>query len=796
MRQVRLGKGLLGSGLRAGSALTLVLGLLPAAASAFVFNDVRIEGAGRIEPETILSYANLVRGENVSTAELNAAQQRLQDSGLFQQVRLVPRGNTLVVQVSEYPTIGVVSIEGNRRIKDDKLSEVVKSRANRVYSPSQAEADAAAMAQMYAADGRYAARVEPRIIQRANNRVDLVFEVREGNVTEIERIGFSGNRSFSDYRLRQVLATKQAGILRAFIKRDSFAPDRLALDEQLLTDFYRSRGFADFKVQAVAPEIARERDAFYITYQIQEGPRYRFGNVGVTSEIPNVDAKAFEAQLRVRPGSYYNPQAVDTTIARMENLATSQGLDFVAVEPRVTRNMATQTLDLNFVLTRGARVFVERIDIEGNTTTLDQVIRRQFRTVEGDPFNPREIRNAAERIRALGYFSNTDVSSREGTSSDQVIVDVNVEEQPTGSLSFGASYGANAGIGFNAALSEDNFLGRGQRVALSFNTGKGNRALSFNFVEPYFLGRDLSWRLSGIYRQTKNLNSATYDSTTFSLGTGLEFPVSPRGRLEVRYQFRSVEINGIDPLTVTPNATTPVTYTVTGTSPLIQADEGKRTSSAIGYGYTYDSRRERLDPNSAWKLSFGQDYAGVGGDVKSVTTSLYAGYETNAWRESVTFRTELEAGAVNMLNGQISRVSDRFNGSQIRGFEPNGYGPRDFVDLPNGSRQYIDALGGNFYWVARAEAQFPIGLPEEYNVTGGVFADVGSVWGLDNTAVAARPNSPAHEVDDSMKLRAAVGVSLFWTTPVGPLRLNFAKALKKQDYDKTQVFDLTVSTKF
>ncbi|AXC49427.1 outer membrane protein assembly factor BamA [Paracoccus suum] len=782
-------------------ALTLALGV-PAAvltatpAAAYSFSDVRIEGADRIEPETILSYANLSRGVDVSTSELNAAQQRLQASGLFERVELVPSGKTLVVRVSEFPIIGAISIEGNRRIKDDKLTPVVQSKSRRVYSPSQAEADAAAIAQAYAAEGRLAARVEPRIIRRPGNQVDLVFEVREGAVTEIERIGFSGNRAFSDRRLRNVLATKQAGILRAFIKRDTFAPDRLELDERLLTDFYRSRGFADFKVQAVAPEIARERDAFYITYQIQEGPQYRFGNVSVTSEIPNVDAAQFNAQNRVRRGQIYNPQVIDTSITRMENLASSLGLDFVAVEPRVTRNPASSTLDLNLVLTRGPRVFVERIDIEGNTTTLDQVIRRQFRTVEGDPFNPREIRQAAERVRALGYFSNADVSSREGTSPEKVIVDVNVEEQPTGSLSFGASYGANAGVGLNASLTEDNFLGRGQQVALGFTTAKGSRALNFNFVEPFFLGRDLRWRLSGNYRETKNLESATYDSKGLYLGTGVDFPVSANGRFELRYSFRSTDLNGIDPLTVTPSTTDPGNYLVTGSSPLIEADEGRRISSALGYGYTYDSRRERVDPRNAWKLSFSQDFAGVGGDVKSVQTNLAAGIESTAWREDVTMRAEIEGGSVNMLDHQVSRISDRFGGSAIRGFESNGYGPRDFVDLPNGKRKYIDALGGNFYWVARAEAQFPLGLPEEYNITGGVFADVGSVWGLDRKSVEARPNSPAHDVDDGMKLRAAVGLSLFWTTPVGPLRFNFAKALKKEDYDKTQTFDLTISTKF
>ena len=799
MTDSRLGKG--------AAALAMALAfsapaLVATQALAYSFSEVRIEGSQQIDADTVLSYARLTRGQEIGTAELNAAQQRLQSSGLFQNVELVPQGSTLVVRVNEYPIINVVSIEGNRRLKDDRLTEFIQSKPRHVYSPSQAEADAAAIAQAYAIEGRLAARVDPRIIQRPGNRVDLVFEVREGDVTEIERIGFSGNRSYSDYRLRQVLATKQAGILRNFIKRDVYLPDRIGLDQQLLTDFYRSRGFADFKVQGIAPEIARERDAFFITYQIQEGPRYRFGNVEVLSEIPGVDAAEFARQNRVRPGQFYNPQIIDTSIARMENFATQKGLDFVSVDPRVTRNPATRTLDLALVLTRGPRIFVERIDIEGNTTTLDQVIRRQFRSVEGDPFNPREIRNAAERVRALGYFANADVSSREGTAPENVIVDVNVEEQPTGTLGFGASYGSGPGFGLNASLSEDNFLGRGQQVALGFSTAEGSRSFNFGFTEPYLFGRDLRWRVSASYRETDEVEDETFSSRRASIGTGVEFPISGNCRLELRYRLSGVDLDEIDPLTVTESE--PGEYYIDGTSPLIEADEGERITSAIGYAYGYDSRRERIDPNTAWKLTFGQDFAGVGGDVKSVTSTLYAGVESRAWREDVTLRAEIEAGAVHMLDDQISTIGDRFNGSRIRGFKSNGYGPRDYVDLPDGERDHIDALGGNYFWLARAEAQFPVGLPEEYNVSAGVFADVGSVWGLDNATVPDRncPGSadsvciPGHEVDDSMKIRASVGVSLFWTTPIGPLRFNFAKAVKKEDYDKTQVFDLSISTRF
>ncbi|MTH80072.1 outer membrane protein assembly factor BamA [Paracoccus aestuariivivens] len=778
MTDRKIGKGALA--LISALAVAAPAAMVPLPAAAYVFSNVRIEGNQRIEPQTILSYLDLQRGRDVSGGDLNAALQRLQNSGLFEQVALTPSGGTLVVKVTEYPTINKIVFEGNKRLKDENLAEIVKSKSNRVYSPAQAEADAAEISKVYASQGRLAARVDPAIIRRDNNRVDLVYEIREGDVTEIERIGFVGNRAFSDQKLRNVLQTKQAGILRTFIKRDTFSPDRLPVDEKLLTDFYRSRGFADFKVQAVAPELARERDAFYITFQIQEGPQYKFGNINTISEVPGVDAAEFAKQNRVRTGDVYNPSVIDTTIRRMEALAINKGLNFVNIEPRITRNPRSHSLDLTFALTRGQRIFVERIDIEGNTTTLDEVIRRQFGTVEGDPFNQREIRNSAERLRALGYFADVQAESRPGSSGDQVIVDVNVEEQPTGSLNFGVSYGVSTGVGFNASLAERNFLGRGQEVNLTFSTGSDNQSSGFTFVEPFFLGRNLKFRGQIWYNTTDRYNS---DYNTRSVGglTGIEFPISENGRLELRYKLSKDTLFDVDPIEVDPES-----GELDGSSPILYMEQGGYITSALGYTYSYDSRIQGLDPLNAYRLRFAQDFAGLGGDVKSVNTTLYAGGESRAWRESVTFLAEFEAGAVHMLDDSDSRFLDRQTGNgKIRGFEPNGFGPRD-LNAPN-----EDALGGNYFWALRTEMRFPIGLPEEYGIAGGLFADAGSVWGLDNTVGAY-----GEEVDDSMHVRAALGASVFWTTPVGPLRFNFSKAIAKEDYDLEQSFDLTISTKF
>jgi len=760
-----LGRGFLKSSTALAAALFLSTAGLPALAASYTFSTVQVEGNSLIDPATILKFAAIPKGEPVSDGALNDAVQRLTESGLFASVDVVPSGGTLVIRVVENPTVNVISFEGNRKIKDEDLAKIVKSQSRRVYSAAQAEADAAALTEAYTEAGRLAARIEPRVIDRGDNKVDLVFEIREGRVTEVERLSFTGNRAFSDRRLRQVLETKQAGIFRQLVQRDTFVADRTELDKSLLVDFYRSRGYIDAAVTGVSSEFSTERDAFFLTFSIREGQKYSFSDVSVASEYEGVDAAEFRELVKIRKGVAYSPTAIDTTIARMESLAVKKGLDFLTVEPRIIRNEQNQTLDVVFVLTKGPRVFVERIDIEGNATTLDKVVRRQFRTAEGDPFNPREIRQSAERIRALGYFKNADVAARDGTAEDQVIVDVNVEEKPTGSLNFGASYSVTDGLGFNIAFTEQNFLGRGQYLNVKVGTTADNKDSAITFIEPSLLDRDLKLKLSAWYNTSENAN-ARYSTKRIGFSPSLEFPLAERTRLELRYKISSDEIYAVD----------------AGSSPILKAEEarGALLTSALGYTVSFDSQLAETDPTSRTTLRFSQDFAGVGGDIDAITTTGLARYEKRIFNDEVTLRAELEGGAV-VSSGTDTRLVDRFTGNgKIRGFESNGLGPRD-LSAPN-----QDALGGNLFAVARFEAEFPLGLPEEYGISGGVFADVGSVWGLDSPGT----------VDDAMHMRSAVGVSLFWDSILGPLRFNFSKAVNKETYDKEQSFDFTISTQF
>ncbi|RVT85492.1 outer membrane protein assembly factor BamA [Rhodobacteraceae bacterium CCMM004] len=768
-------------GLMALLALGLVVAVTaPAAwAQSFRFTNVVVEGNTRVDPGTIVAYANLPSGEAVSGGRLNDAYQGIVNSGLFETVELVPSGNTLVIRVVEWPTINRISIEGNRRIEDDDLFPLIESQPRRVYSPTQAEEDAANIAGFYEAQGRLAATVTPRIIRRSENRVDLVFEIAEGRVVETERVSFVGNRAFSDSRLRRVLDTKQAGLLRQFVRRDTFVADRLQLDRQLLSDFYASRGYVDFRVLSVNSEFARERNAFFVTFNVQEGQSFDFGQITAATDLDGIDTAEFLAVSRIRPGRTYNPAAVENTIARMERLATDKGLTFVRVDPRIDRDDRNLVLNVEFFITRGPRVFVERIDIEGNATTLDRVIRRQFRTVEGDPFNPREIRAAAERIRALGYFGEVDVESREGTSSDQVVIDVDVEEQPTGTLSFGGSYSPDGGPGVNISFTERNFLGRGQTLRFGVTTGTDNSQSNFTFIEPYFLGRDLTARFDAFYNTSQRDNSF-YDTRRVGISPSLEFPVGENSRLSLNYALSKDAILNVD----RPDPTIPGD---TGSSPILVAEEGARWTSSVGYQFSYDTRRTGLNPNAGVLLRFGQDFAGLGGDNEYLKTEALAIAQTRVLNEEVTLRATLEGGAIHALSGGTTRVIDRYflSTNQLRGFAPLGIGPRD---LAASNR---DTLGGNYYVSARLEAEFPLGLPEEYGITGGVFFDAGSVWGLDNVV-----GQGGTIVDDSFNLRSSVGISIFWTTPIGPLRFNFAKPLSKESYDEEQTFNLTVSTQF
>ena len=646
----------------------------------------------------------------------------------------------------------------------------MRTLPRRIYAISQVRDDANAIASAYADQGRISASVEPRIIRRADNRVDVIFQIIEGGIVEIERISFVGNRSFSDRRLRRVIETKQAGLLRLIIRRDTFVKDRIEFDKQLLTDFYKQRGFVDFKILSVNSELSQTRDSFFVTFNIQEGQQFQFGNVDISTILPGVNPADFEVALKVKKGQIYSPELVELTIARMERRALELGLDFVVVKPRESRNEKPLTMDLVLEMSRGPRIFIERINISGNTTTQDRVVRRQFQLVEGDPFNPRQIRRTADRIRKLNLFGSTGVTTRQGSAPNKIIIDVKVTEKPTGSLSFGANYNSADGVGLLANFKVANFLGRGQAVAFSFTTTSNTNNLDVSLTEPALLSRDLALNVGASYRTTTS-NNALFDTESLDVAAQLTFPISENGRLGTKVFNESELIKN-----------------VTTGSTIIQNDatRPRRTNYGLGYVYSLDNRRTGLNPKAGSFLRFSQDMA-LAGDENFVRSNLRMGAETYLGKDDVRLTAVLETGALAFQNNTSSRITDRFfmSARTFRGFAPGGIGPRQK------GVGYDDALGGDYYAVARFETQFPIGLPNEYGIDFGAFVDVGSVWGLDPSI-----SSSAGVLYDSFTTRAVVGVTMFWSTAIGPLRFNWTDAVKKEVFDVEQTFDLTISTSF
>ena len=743
------------------------------------FSRVDVSGNQRIAADTVRSIAGISAGVTVTPGQINAAVQNLYSSGLFETVDVRPEGGRLVIDVAEYPTINAVAIEGNRRLKDEDLIGLIGSTPRRAYSPAQAEADTQALTEAYAQAGRLAARIEPKIIRRSDNRVDLVFEVREGRVIEVNRISFTGNRQYSDRRLRGALETKQAGLFRTLVRKDTFIPERLEFDKEKLRNFYLKRGYIDAQVLSSSADFARERNSFGVNFQVQEGQQYRFGTLTLSSPEEDVNIENYRSAMKIDEGRVYNPELVNTTLERLDVISADLGLPFVQARPRVTRNDDTRTLDIEFELARGQKRFVERIDIEGNSTTLDRVIRREFETVEGDPFNARKVQEATDRIRALGYFANVDVQTRQGSAPDQVVIDVNVEEQATGSLGFGVGFGTDSGLSGSITLTEDNFLGRGQKVGLTLSTTSDEREYSFTFTEPKMFDRDLAGSLTLSY-QTTDDDDLTYNTSQVLVRPSLEFPVGESASLETSLLFASNE--------VIPD---------TASSPLIQAESGRKSSFGIGLGYTYDRRNSPVDPTAGFIFSIDQTLAGLGGDNKYYKAVANAKAYRSIFNEEVVLSAEVEGGYLKGLGGNTTSVIDRFNlgGNSLRGFEAYGVGPRDITADSSGD-SYDAALGGNFYALARLEASFPIGLPEEYGIYGGLFLDVGSLWGLDTTtATAGGITSTASSSD--FELRSSIGVSLFWDTALGPLRFNFAKPIDYvEGVDKTESFNFTIDTRF
>ncbi|MEM0943917.1 MAG: outer membrane protein assembly factor BamA, partial [Pseudomonadota bacterium] len=605
--------------------------------------SVVVRGNQRIEVETILSYMELSRDQTVTAEDLNIAVRRLFDTGLFADVEIIPGENVLVVQVVENPSINEIAFEGNDALTDEDLLQVINLRPRLPLTRSAAEADAQAIIEIYRRTGRYGASVEPVVIERPENRVDLVFEIAEGELTGVSSIDFVGNRVFSDNRLRGEIETRETDLLTQFFSTDVYDPDRLELDKELLRQFYLDKGYADFSVLSATAELTPDRDSFFISFNVEEGEQYTFGELSVIVTARGLEQEEFEALLPTDfTGETYNASEVDEIASTLGDLAAERGFAFVQVRPRADKNTEDLIIDVTFELIEGEKIFIERIDIEGNTATLDRVIRREIDLVEGDAFDARRIREARSNIRRLGYFSNVEIGPERGSAEDRAVLKVQVEEQSTGSLSFGLGFASSTGPIGSIAITERNFLGRGQIVNATVTAAGDTQVYDFGFTEPKFLDRDLALGLRAFFIQDDRSDESSFNQNRLGFEPFVGFPLGPNTDLTLRYSAVRDDIE-TDPTT----------------SPIIIADDGSRFKSSVGFTLTFDQRDDPIEPTSGYFMRLNQEFAGLGGAARFVKSRGSVKGWQGLFGDEVIASLELEAGAL-IGFGEDTQVNDRF----------------------------------------------------------------------------------------------------------------------------------------
>jgi outer membrane protein insertion porin family len=745
----------------------LLTGLASAADSIFTgepIANIRIEGTQRIEPATVQSYMQLSPGDPFSADRIDQALKNLYATGLFADVTFHRDGNDLVVSVVENPIINRLAFEGNNHINDETLEAEIQLRPRVVYTQTRVQADAKRILDIYRRSGRFAATVDPKVIKLDQNRVDLVFEIHEGDVTKVARIDFVGNKVFSDGDLRDEIATRESAWYRFLSTADTYDPDRLTVDRESLRNFYLKNGYADFRVVSAVAELSPNRDAFFITFTVEEGQRYKFGKVDIKTTLKNLNPESLRDELTTVEGDWYNAAEVEKSIGKITDALGNMGYAFVDVRPRLDRDREKLLINLTYDIQEGPRVYVDRINITGNVRTLDKVIRREFRLVEGDAFNTSKLRRTQQRIQNLGFFSKVDVKNVPSDSPDKTNIDVNVEEQSTGEISFGLGFSTSQGPLGDIGIRERNLLGRGQDLRLDFTLSGIQSQINLSFTDPYFMDRDVAAGFD-LFRTSTDQKESSFTENDMGGGLRAGFDLSEYTRDTVRYTFTRTNITDISH----------------SAALAIQEEKGVYYQSVIGHELLWDHRDNKFDPISGFYMRIRDDIAGLGGDARYVRMRFGAGYYFPLG-EKTSLAFTGEVGQIIGL-GQPVRVSDAFfiGSTTFRGFQPAGIGPRD--------RASHDALGGNTYGIGTVELGFPLPLPDEYPVRGRVFTDFGTLFNTD-------ANVSKDGIDDTSALRLSAGVGFTWRSPFGPLAVDVAYPLLKTSYDKTEFFRFSVGTQF
>ncbi len=742
-----------------------------------IISDIIVNGSQRIEPATVKSYLFVHKGDVYNEKEVDRSLKALFNTGLFSDVKIGRSGTVLVIEITENPIINRIVFEGNKYKKDDKLYEEIHLRPRIVFSRSKVRADVARILEIYRRGGRFAASVEPKVIQLDQNRVNLVFEITEGPKSSIGKINFMGNHIFNNDDLRAVMRSKESRWWKFLTSDDTYDPDRMAFDKQLLRDFYRSKGYADFRITSAVAELAPDKEDFFINYTIEEGVIYHFGTVTVDSKIPDLKSEILSKLVLTRKGNLYNSKLIDKTVEYLTDIAGLKGYAFVNVRPRIRRDRKKQTVNIVYVVNKAPRVYVERVEIHGNVRTHDNVIRREMRLVEGDSYNSSKMKRSEIRIKSLGFFKEVEIDQVEGSADDKTILDVTVEEQATGELSIGAGFSSLESFLFDFSIRERNLLGRGQDLRFSSRISNRRKELDIGFTEPYFMGRPIVAGVDLFYRDN-SFREANF--TQISYGTGLRtaFPVTEFIVMSARYNLRRDKID------------IPSQF-LARRSPFTTTNIGTFTTSSIGYGISYDTLDNRKKPNRGQRLVVNQDVSGLGGNVRYVRTQATYNYFIPIYKRWI-FGVKAEGGHIIGL-GQDIRINDRYflGNPRMRGFQQAGIGPRD--DLTR------DALGGNVFYKGSLEVFIPLGSgARELGIEASMFVDAGALFSIDlPTQLFNSATGFTHSiVADTPKPRVSAGIGFTWTSPFGPFRVDFAKAILSDKFDKTEFFQFNIGTRF
>ena len=769
-------------------------------------NSIVVQGNRRVEAETIRSYFKAGPGGRLGPIEIDEALKALYGTGLFSDVRINHAGGRLVVTVVENPVINRVAFEGNKKAKDEQINAEIQSKPRGTLSRPTVQADVQRIIEIYHRSGRFDVTVEPKIIELPNNRVDLVFEIKEGGKTGVKEIRFAGARAYSHGRLKDVIKTSESNLLSFLQTTDIYDPDRVEADRDLLRRFYLKHGYADVRIVSAVGEYDPAKKGFIITFTIDEGSQYRIGTLDVVSNVRAVDPTSLRSKLKFSAGNVYNADLVEKSVEAMTIEAAKRGYAFATVRPRGDRNFETKTINIVFVVDEGTRAYIERINIRGNTRTRDYVIRREFDISEGDAYNRALVDRAERRLKNLGYFKTVKITNEPGSAPDRIVLNADVEEQPTGEFAVSGGYSTADGFIGEVSVSDRNLMGRGQLAKASVTYGERVRGFNLSFVEPYFLGYRMAGGIDLFARQNLSSRYVSYDSQTVGVNLMLGFALTEEVSFSPRYSIYRQEItlpdvfndcllSGKATINGGPGIRPGDSCYANGEASLpvrMELADGPVMVSLVGYTLAYNTVDNNRAPTSGLYAELKQDFAGVGGDVNFVRSTV----ETRNYYEvlpDVIGVLKLQGGNVAGWGDKSLRMLDHFQmgPNLVRGFAPAGFGPRDLtVGTTN------DALGGTLFWGASVEAQTPLYfLPKEIGIKLATFADAGSLWDYQGPTYWSKTGETL-QVADSKSVRTSVGVGLLWDSPLGPLRFDVAYPLTKEGYDRTQIFRFSGGARF